>query len=222
MPLHGLRRASSSISSLTYAFSDSAFQQANLTTYSFTSMNFGTAATDRKIITAFSGGNVFRNVSSVTIGGVAATALATIKSTGGALTTAMYIADVPSGTSGTITVVWAGAMTACGIGCWSVYGMNSSTPLDISTAASISGTQSLTINKGDGFSLAAYGNYSSSSTNVTWTGDLSEDYEVLMNTTERPHGGASAVTTGSGTISSTATPNTGAYATLIMASFSNA
>lgn len=84
-------------------------------TYTFNSVDFGTADNMREVYVVFSySASTTRTVSSVTIGGVTATAVvASAFTTTG---TAMYMAKVPTGATGTIVINTSGNLTRIGGG----------------------------------------------------------------------------------------------------------
>jgi hypothetical protein len=87
------------------SFIDTAILTTNLTTYSFTGLDFGAAQDDRYIIGVAVSGTASRSISSATIGGV--TARVVVSATGGSARNAgIIIANVPTGTSGAIAVTW--------------------------------------------------------------------------------------------------------------------
>lgn len=102
---------------------------ASTTTYTFSGKQFGPAPTGvqtrRMMVSLTSGGA--NNISSVTIGGVAATLVATVKLTTVA-TSAIYIANVPTGDTGNVVVTFSGNQAYCNIQLCAGYNMASSTP----------------------------------------------------------------------------------------------
>lgn len=84
--------------------------------FSFTSQAFGTVATNRKLVLAVSTADYSdSNVTVVTIGGISASLAKAQASTNGAIHTAIWQADVPTGTSGTIAVTLGNTSSGCGI-----------------------------------------------------------------------------------------------------------
>lgn len=98
----------------------------DLTNYSFTNRSLGAAAANRKIV-VFVGTRaaVSGNVASVTVAGIAATRIPGAETVHGDLgpggKTEAWIADVPTGTTGTIAVSGAGTLLRCAINHWSIY-----------------------------------------------------------------------------------------------------
>lgn len=101
----------------------------NETTYSFGGASFGAAAADRAIAVTIHGAAVVsgREVSSVTIGGVSASRLVN-QTVGTGIITAVttseiWIASVPTGTSGTVSVTFNFGMLRCAIGIFRITGL---------------------------------------------------------------------------------------------------
>lgn len=99
----------------------------NLSSYSFASQNLGTAAPDRYVLCAVhssSTGTTARNITGLTIAGV--TASKVVETTGSATNltlTALWIALVPTGTSGTVAVTFNNTMQRCQIALYNFSGM---------------------------------------------------------------------------------------------------
>ena len=102
------------------------------TTYTFSSASFGSAASVRVIVVAFASraNTTGRTISSVTIGGVAATAAAVGNySSGGASDfAAIYYAELPSGTTGDVVITFSAAMLRCALQVFRMTGQDSVTP----------------------------------------------------------------------------------------------
>jgi hypothetical protein len=89
------------------------------TDYDFT-QDFGNADTARYLIAGFTGYASGASLSAVEIGGVAATFAG--RKHGGSVTAEIWFANVPLGTSGTISAHWTGAQSRCSLGLWGVIG----------------------------------------------------------------------------------------------------
>ena len=96
----------------------------------FSGMTFGAEKADRYLVAAF-GFSSASDATGCTIGGVAATLLASAQSPlGGTIRTAIFIAPVPSGTSGTVVISHgAGGNTALAL--YSITGLKSPAAFDI-------------------------------------------------------------------------------------------
>jgi hypothetical protein len=97
------------------------------TTYTLTSIPFGTATSDRLIVVMVNGHRAAtRTVTSATIGGVTAT----IHMNHGTSVTqlAIFSAVVPTGTSGTVVIAWSGDQADIRYAVYSIKGYVSTTP----------------------------------------------------------------------------------------------
>jgi hypothetical protein len=156
--------------------------------FSFSSLAFGAAATDRVIVAAVWGiaesGN---SILSATIGGVSATKLVEIAGASDLLT--IIAAAVPTGTTGTIAGTFNGSTGRAGVSVWRLVGNEGVTAIATGSNSDLSG---LTLATGqNGVAIAACINVDSRTT--TWTG-ASEDYDTDDGTTNAS--GASVATDG--------------------------
>jgi hypothetical protein len=125
-------------------FVDNAESDGDLTTYTFAGHAIGDAATGRHVLVGIgaSGGSgqSDRTISSVTVGGNAATAVGTLVTSTSTTTTyaVLYIIQVDSGTTADIVVTWSDALVSTGIAVWALYNLLSATPTD--TATSVTGS----------------------------------------------------------------------------------
>lgn len=150
---------------------------ANATTYTFSSQNLGTAATDRNIIVAVGSKKAgsATTISSVTIGGVSATILKQdYNSSNNTSITGVAMATVPTGTTGDIVVTFSDSMLRARIGVWSYNG--SLTLLDSGSSTATAPTYDINVGK-DGFVIAT--SASGTSTSTTWT-ELTEKYDGVI------------------------------------------
>lgn len=132
----------------------------------FSGVNFGAAAADRYLIAAF-GYNSATDALTATIGGAAATRLVGVNSPFGNARTAIFIALVPSGTSGTV-VLSNGAGGNTTLALYSVTGLLSPTAVATNTA---SGTPPANLSVAvSAFGIAIVCGYSSgASSTATWS-----------------------------------------------------
>lgn len=180
----------------------------NTTAYTFTGQSLGAAAGDRDIVVAIGArNNATGVVSSVTIGGVSATLLKAIDDTNaGSDLVELWIAAVPTGTTGDIVVNFTGTMLRCAIIVWSMTGASSITP---SATASDSGTianggvysAALTIPSNGGGIAAAWGGGGGNPIMLIDWAVFSEDAEINPESPSNVLGGAHGAT--SGTITAT-------------------
>ena len=125
---------------------DSSVDPTDATTFTFSSQSFGAAAADRKIIIGMGHRGSAATVTSITVGGVAATSVVESPSSGAEADRAcIFIADVPTGTTGNVVVVLLATATRCGIGVWRMTGAGSSTPTDTGISSADPSTTTLTI-----------------------------------------------------------------------------
>lgn len=117
--------------------------------HTFSAVSLSTAASDRRVIVSVCR-NTATTVSSVTIAGISATAAVT---TGGA---GIWIADVPTGTSGDIVVTFGSSVTGLLIACYSAYGLKSSTARGTASAASAALVHDLDVNAAKGGVIIAH------------------------------------------------------------------
>lgn len=174
--------------------------------YTFSAVSLGTAATGRRIVVGVSGskgGTV--SVSSVTVGGNSATQLCTDEGSGGGANqrTALYIITVDSGTSADIVVTYSGTCARSGIGVWAVYDLQSSTPVATATSQVVDPytSGSLSHTAGGVGIYVAYTYYSGGLPTHTAT-NATERYDVDTEAGVLPHTGGDTTfsTTGSTTI----------------------
>lgn len=118
----------------TVSFTDSDVDATNKTTYTFTSKAIGTADASRYVcVVAVNVASVNqRRLSSMTIGGSAAT-LITRPSAGEKRATGIACRTVTTGTTATIVVTLTGQAEGCYILVYSLYNLNSTTPLSSGT-----------------------------------------------------------------------------------------
>jgi hypothetical protein len=181
----------SSGSSAQATFIDSAVDATNASSYTFSAKDFGSVTSDRYIIVAVNAGSggAF-TISSVTIGGVAATAIASGISSRNIA--AIYIAAVPTGATGDIVVTLDGAIRRCGIGWYRATGLASAAAYSTDTdITDVSNAYSVTLNVPQGFLIATSVCEDNASMRAcTWTG-ASENYEEPVETGgEVAHSGA--------------------------------
>lgn len=115
--------------------------------YTFLNVPLGLPATDRLIVVGLNASSVVGvlTTNTLTIGGVAATKIAELISSGNGLVTALYYLAVPAGTSATIvaTLTGAGATSNSGsIGVYEITGQQSNVPSDFNSAVVTTSTGS--------------------------------------------------------------------------------
>lgn len=130
------------------------YSGSDLTTYNFTDVNLGTAASDR-LIGVFACG--YRNstgsaaVNSISAGGTGLTEIIDINDTppGGSYRrqhACLYTGFVTSGTSGTVSITYNTQFQWCQAIVFSIYGLDSASTTDVSSSSSPDNTTSKTVN----------------------------------------------------------------------------
>lgn len=172
----------------------------NLTTYTFTGVDFGAADANRHIVVGFtsrSGSNI--EVVSATIGGVTATIdAATIVSQNHS---ALLRANVTSGTSGTVSVTLNTGSSRAAIGVYRIVA-SGLTVVDADNAFG-GASASVTLDTGDGCVIAAAAD---SGSTMTWT-NLTEDNDGVV---EFLNYSTASDTSASGSLTVTATSSSAA------------
>jgi len=193
----------------------------DLTTYTFSGQNFGTANTARYIIVSISGrAAAARTISSVTIGGVSASAVVSNPSADGTNRAAIYVAAVPTGTSGDVVITWSAGMVRCQIGLYSALNINptaesmgtsTADPLTSNLAAS-AGSVQVAIGHTDGTATA------------TWSGTngLTEDFDAQLGDATGRYSGASRASAAAVTSTATCTWTSSTRPVYVAASFAKA
>lgn len=147
--------------------------------YTFSSVNFGTADSNRYIIIGIASrkSGTTTSISSVTIGGVSATI--TKQQVNNATNTnvsGIAIANVPTGTSGNIVVTFADTMLRCAITVYRTVGLTSKTAYDSDSSTASAPSVSLDVPT-NGFAIGI--GLTAASTSATWTG-LTEDSDATL------------------------------------------
>lgn len=149
----------------------------NLTTYSTAAVNFGAADDTRCIIIVshtFAASNN-TTLSSATIGGVSATIAVSNGASGGNYGTAISIARVPTGTSGTVDLTFAAGMSGVQFAVYRALNIVSTTAIDFASGGTGNGLSSMTLDvEADGLVI---GGATRNTGGNTWTG-VAEDYDA--------------------------------------------
>jgi len=175
---------------ITLAFQEADNSTSNLTTYTFSGKALGTAASNRQIVVLVSGhGTSNTTVSTVTVGGVSATELVYAQQATGTQIKAIWIASVPTGTTGDVVVTFAAGKGSCGIGVYALYGASSSAHATQTDTTYSTDTVSVSIDVPAGGVCFAIGTGTAIDASTTWTG-LTEDYDAVEESGNR-HTGAS-------------------------------
>lgn len=161
------------------------------TSYTFSSQSLGTAQGDRRIVVAVMGRKETSSgeaPTGVTVGGVSASLVVSQQASGDRNSASLWIAEVPSGSTGDIVVTFANTQQRCGVGWWAVYGLESSTATDTAATATSGGSLNIDVEAGG----VAFGTANSGSASATfsWTG-LTEDFDGAVGTSNGFMSGAS-------------------------------
>ena len=178
-------------------FLDNRGSSSNFSTYSFTSVPLGEESPTRQIVAVFGmrRGNTTFPSCSCTINGVSATQLLSRRGTASfADGSYMFIANVPTGTSGTIRFSLS-LSGLCGLmGAWRVDNIESATPRDTATTAQDEpANMNVDVLENDVI-IGMEGDYGRSAT-CSWTG-VTEDYDFnVVDSTNRHQSGGSFIAT---------------------------
>jgi hypothetical protein len=176
------------------AIVDSGADASNQTTYTFASKSLGTAAADRYIIVGVQHrGAVNRTVSSLTVDGISATQVHTIDRSASRVD--IWIAAVPTGTTGDVVVTFNSSNSRCVIQVWRAVGIDGSAPHDIADSNAAANDPTATIDVPAGGVAVGCGMCNGATASATWSG-LAEDYDANTELT---------MTAGSGNFASTQT-----------------
>lgn len=173
------RRRQLSGTPATIALTAQATSTSDLTTYTFSSQALGDAAADRYVAVAVAArSGPTGTISSVTIGGQSATQAVTVGSS--AQTGDIWIAAVPSGTTGDVVVTFSTGQARCTIAVYRLTGIGGVTPDDTDTdtvaAGNVMQLDALSV-PANGVAIALVASNTASSISWTWTG-LTEDTDT--------------------------------------------
>lgn len=176
----------------------------NNTIFTFTDVSFGAPSAGRAVIIAVGGGkDVDVTISSVTVGGISATQAVYRGSTSGAWSS-LWVAEVPTGTSGTVVVTWSGPMLRAAIHSFRMVNHTSIIPIDTNSALGSGSTFDVSLDLVNGSGVVAT-SLTYSATTITWSG-VTEVAETYVESRAICSGTHIATANGSRTISVTADP----------------
>ena len=164
-------------STVTSTFRSNAQSSASLTTYSFAGMAFGTASSDRYVVVCVAWyQSAARTLSSVTIGGNAATILTQNTNTvpGVSRGSAICLALVQAGTSGTVSVTLNAGCATCSVAVYSLTGITSPSASQVASSSANAPSASLTVNQ-NGAIIAVATTGSLAGASGSWSGGLTTD-----------------------------------------------
>ena len=208
----------------TISYQTSKVSGSTTTSYSFASTAFGAAQADRLIVVTVSGliapSSGTGHITGVTVGGITATEVIQDVTFGGgnSVHCGIYVASVPTGTTGTVVVTTkaSGSISRAGIGVFAVYGANATaTDSDSDTGTS---TKTCVVNvPAGGVVIGVTCNYTSSRT-TTW-GNLTERYDQNINSGTYQSGADAAFETAQTSLSITAAPSAATQCSMCVAVF---
>lgn len=138
------------------------------TSYTFSGMDFGAVHTGRYLVACIIS---TANLSSVTIGGVAATRIV-----GPEIFAEMWIANVPTGTSGDVVINAGSNIIRAGVNLYSLIGISSSTPHDTASDWANNASRSASIDCPSKGVIICGAGFTAASGNAAW-GNVTEDDE---------------------------------------------
>lgn len=156
-----------------FSFIGSAYNAANQTSYTYSGVSLGAASASRRIIVGVvAGDNGDFDLSSVTVGGFAASAMGYRKFDSGGLwqVCALYVIDWPSGTTADVVVTANTGISYTDIAIYRAI-MPSASPGSVNsgTATGTTDASSTVVVPAGGFAIGVYGHWGSTNA-VTWTG----------------------------------------------------
>lgn len=196
------------------AYQTATYSDTDASSYTFTSQAIGAAASDRYVIVGVGHSNAAADPSSVTIGGVSATKIASVTA-GSVHNASLWIALVTTGTTADIVVTVAGS-NRCGIGVWSATGLSGTTA--VATGTSTATNPSATIATVAGGFAIGFVHIGYPASGDTWTGTGVTERFDTNGESDTNYTGADAPTTGSN-ITLTCTPSASTYAAGVFASW---
>jgi hypothetical protein len=161
-----------------FSFLQATGDDANLTTYTFNNVNFGTADANRRIVIGVATRPGLA-ISSATIGGVSATILAESTSTVGGSTNllAFISADVPTGSSGTVGVTLTAGAARMLIATYRVVSNSPLVLVDDDASASTGTSTSVSISTDNGIVLVGALRVANSTVSIDLSGIATEDVD---------------------------------------------
>lgn len=207
------------------ALTDSTSDNTNLTTYTFSTRALGTAAANRYIIVGVGSSNLSTGttISSVTVGGVSGSLVKRQTRNAGGVdyNSELWIAAVPTGTTGDVVVVCSTGNLRCAVGVWRAVDINPTAFQTANSASASANPQSASLDIPANGCAVAYCALDASSSTTTWAG-LTEDFDALYETVTNT-GSSLNSAAGASALTVSATPSGGVLgASMVCASFSSA
>lgn len=179
-------------------FQQSAVSAADQSTYTFAAQPIGTASPTRRVVVALGWAAAAAvTLSSITIGGVAATVNADSGPFTGNRRVVFASAVVPTGTTADVVVTLSGTAVRCGIGVWSLTKGAATGQTDATVDISV-GNLDVTTQAGDVVLASGYASAASGTVSTAWTG-ATERYDAAIENSFNTVTGADVVAAGTTT-----------------------
>ena len=215
--LIGARVAAAAGSSAESSYLTAVNDTSGKTTYSFASVSFGTAASDRLIVVcANPNGSSVTSINSMTIGGISATKAAENQTGNGV--SSIWFALVPTGTSGTVTFTCNAAASRARIAAYRVVGASNTSSAHDSDTNTAASALSVSVSVGTvsgSVIIAASAVEGGSGTN--WSSAVTEDSDASTGVSSRNFAVASQTDAPGGTVDITATAAAGTNRAIALA-----
>lgn len=212
------RRRAAGIATAVLTYIGTLTSASNLTTYTFTAASIGAARTNRLVVLAVQGlTTTGRTISSVTIGGNAASVAASSASNNSQ--SGLYYLNVTSGTTADIVVTFSGSNSRCTVHVYTITGLKSFTPVGADATVSTSSTslnRTIAISKGGCAIGVAWVGFSPST--ITWT-NLTKDSGVTNEVQQFSSASASGMAENAGLTITAAGSGSAGPASLAVASW---
>ena len=198
----------------TVTYTDSSASDTDLTTYTFSSLSIGEASTSRHVIVAVLASNAAATVSTLTVGGVSASLAKRATATNGIAE--IWIVAVPTGATGNVVVTFNAGSNRASVGVWAAYNLLSATATDSDESNADPGVISIDVQAGG---ILVAGVYSASGTvSYTWT-NITERFDIVVETTRRASGASLDFAAAQTGLSITADASAATSQTMVAAAF---
>lgn len=177
------------------AFKSTYADETDDTVYTNTAADIGNAGARHVIVGVMSRVSAGTGIipTSVTVGGVSATLVASGITASERNTASLWIAAVPTGATGDIVATFAATVQRMGMAWWSAYGLSSATPTDTATSNVSGAALDVDVSAG-GIAIGYVGDGSTSTITWTWTG-VTEEFDEAIGSGNGWHSGGSYTAT---------------------------
>lgn len=196
-------------SAVTYTYSTST--STNFVTYTYTAVALGTESADRRIVVAGHTDVAGPTPISATVNGINATLVVNASGVG------LFIANVPTGTSVTVTVTYSTTAARAALGVWALTNVSRDAAMSTNVATGTGTVATSTISVAGGSAVVAAVSHANS-TGFTWTGGT-ERYDTANGNPNRMSGADTTVTSDNSALQFTATATASASWAIVSASF---